>query len=312
MRRRLTTSRPLSDLHLELVSRITEQIRASPEAVGQVLREAPLSRSLSVSRTPVRAALRHLVEAGIVAARPRGGYVVLRNHKDPPDAQSEAGPYAGMLRDIVLKEIPQPASESWLMRRYGVDRGEIVRALRRLVREGLAEPMPGRGWSVIEFSSELMTRSYHLRIVLEPAILCAESYRPDQAPLQALRADHLRALGGLESRSPAELFELDAAFHEALARGSGNPMLVDLIRRQNRLRRLNEYVGYSRPERVRSSLLEHVAIIDRVLVGDCVSAAELLRAHLATSREQTLTHFAADLARIRARGLSLPNKTRGR
>ena len=63
--------------------------------------------------------------------------------------QNEAGSYARMLRDIVLNEIPRPTSESWLMRRYGADRGEIVRALRRLVREGLAEPLPGRGWNVI-------------------------------------------------------------------------------------------------------------------------------------------------------------------
>jgi DNA-binding GntR family transcriptional regulator len=288
-----------SALQSELVERIRELIRRDRSVARGRLRAATLSRALGVSRTPILAALQHLLLIGVLVRHPRGGYEVAQMPSLPAPSlggdTGQANLYGRLLRDIIMNEAPDAASESALMRHYRVGRGEILQVLRRLVREGLAEPLPGRGWTMLSINGEQLARSYHLRSLLEPAMLSDRAYRPDGEVLVRLRAEHGDALAGLSPDSPwQELFELDAGFHEALARGSGNEMIVDIVRRQNRLRRLAEFVGYCRLERVRASMQEHVAIIDALLAGDRDWAAALMRQHLAVSRRETEEHFDRD------------------
>lgn len=294
-----------SELQTELVSRIGEWIRNRDHERGIRVREAVLSRELGVSRTPIRAALQHLVSEGVLKPHELGGYTVLHmppvvlETMDPGD--SSAGPYGRMLRDIILSEMPDPATESALMRHYGVGRGEILQVLRRLVREGLAEPLPGRGWTVLKFDIEQMRKSYHLRYIIEPALLTDRDYTIDRAALERLKSDQQAALAGLSPSSPwRELFEIDAAFHEALARGSNNDLIVDIIRRQNHLRRLAEFFSYSRLERIRASMNEHISIIDALLDGDQAWASALMRQHLLISLTETEENFTRDLDAVRS------------
>lgn len=293
-----------SELQNELVSRIKDSILAHDQEAEGRIRESVLSRAIGVSRTPIRAALRHLVREGILQPHTQGGYSILQSPsrvaETMTNGEQTSGLYGRMLRDIILNEMPDPATEKALMRKYEAGRGEILRVLRRLVREGLAEPLPGRGWATIRFDGEQMSRSYHLRFILEPAMLLDGDYTVDREALQRLRSDHASALSTLSAQSPwHELFELDATFHETLARGSKNDLIIDIIRRQNRLRRLAEFFSYSRLERIRASMNEHVAIIDALLSGDAAWAAALLRQHLTISRTATEENFDKDLEVVR-------------
>jgi DNA-binding GntR family transcriptional regulator len=299
-----------SELQNELAGRIKELIRSHGQKIDGRIRESMLSRAMGVSRTPIRAALRHLVSEGILEPHTQGGYSILQSPsriaETMTSGQPTSGLYGRILRDIVLNEMPDPATEKALMRKYEVGRGEIIRVLRRLVREGLAEPLPGRGWATIRFDGEQMSRSYHLRYILEPAMLLDAEYSADNEALQRLRSDHVTALSTLSQQSPwHELFELDATFHETLACGSKNDLIVDIIRRQNRLRRLAEFFSYSRLERIRASMNEHVAIIDALLTGDAAWAAALLRQHLTISQTVTEENFNKDLEAVRTASSSL-------
>lgn len=293
-----------SELQTELVSRIGEWIRTQDRGDKIRVREAVLSRELGVSRTPIRAALQHLVGEGVLHPHELGGYTVL--HTPPVGADSmvpgdTVGLYGQMLRDIILSEVPDPATESALVRHYAAGRGEVLQVLRRLMREGLAEPLPGKGWTMLKFDSDQMLKSYHLRSIIEPALLVDRNYVIDRPALERLKADHQAALLTLsEDSSWREIFEFDATFHEVLARGSRNDLIVDIIRRQNRLRRLAEFFSYSRIERIRASMMEHVAMLDALLAGDQAWASALMRQHLTISRSETEEHFARDLEAVRS------------
>lgn len=294
-----------SDLQGELAERICSLIRQRPQELGERLREAVLSRELGVSRTPIRAALAHLVAEGIVEPDERGGYNVVRVPAIATSSTDRDEPvsslYARMLKDIIVNEMPEPATESAMMRRYVAGRGEVIRVVRRLVRDGLAEPLPGHGWTMMRLDSEQLARSYHLRAILEPALLVDRTYEPQFAALERLRNEHAIMLEKLSPDSPWQpLFEIDAAFHELLASGSGNEMVVDIVRRQNRLRRLAEYVSYGRLERIEESMREHMAIIDALLRDDRNWAAAMLRQHLSTSSAETTQNYGRDLEAVRA------------
>lgn len=296
------TKKLKSELQTELVSRISEWVRNQDPGDKIRVREAVLSRELGVSRTPIRAALQHLVSEGVLHPHELGGYTVLQMPPAAADTPGEeaAGLYGLLLRDIILNEVPAPATESALMRHYQAGRGEVLQVLRRLMREGLAEPLPGKGWTMLEFNSDQMLKSYHLRGIIEPALLIDRLYAIDRPALERLRADHQSALAALsEDSSWREIFEFDATFHEVVARGSRNDLIVDIIRRQNRLRRLAEFFSYSRIERIRASMLEHVAILDALLAGDQAWASALMRQHLMVSRAETEEHFARDLEAVR-------------
>ena len=78
-----------SELQTELVSRISEWIRNRDHERGARVSEAVLSRELGVSRTPIRAALQHLVGEGVLQAHDLGGYTVLQT---PPLAVESMEP----------------------------------------------------------------------------------------------------------------------------------------------------------------------------------------------------------------------------
>jgi DNA-binding GntR family transcriptional regulator len=293
-----------SDLQEELVTRILGLLR-SPSAVPlERMREAVLSRELGVSRTPIRAALQHLVRVGVLEPHPHGGYT---RGTAPPTirtARSTAKPgvslYGRIVRDIILNDMPEPASGKFLERRYSVGKGELSRVLRRLMREGLAEPSAGRGWRFMHFDAGQISRSYHLRIVLEPAIMLDRHFSMNPESLIRMKDEQQAALNSLGPNSLwPELFELDASLHETLAQGSGNELVAGIIRQQNNFRRLAEFFSYSRLDRIGASITEHIAILDALIAGDRRWASELMRQHLKESQRQTEEHIQHDLDTVR-------------
>lgn len=272
---------------------------------GVHINELAIAQSLGISRTPVRAALDHLRQEGILEHRPGEGYFLVRPLASIEEAgiSDAAGDelYDRILRDILEGTLGSTMSQNALIRRYGVRRGELNAALRRMVREGLAEPAFGHGWTFVQFSREIVRNGYRLRMILEPGALTETDYVVDREALTRLDAAHARVLDRLSgATSWNELFDLDARFHETLAAGSGNDLYVEIIQKQNRIRRLNEILGYERVERVRQSLSEHRGIIDSLLHEDPESAGLQMRQHLRRSLDQSLNHCERDLEDFRA------------
>ncbi len=279
-----------SNLHARLASQVLDYVRRNRLPAGTHLPEPALCARFNVSRTPVRAALALLEAQGYVERVPRRGYFTLKGGgagagDDLPEAEEDRL-YLQVAQDRVLKRLPPQNSEADLLRRYPVPRRVLTRVLERLLREGLAERRPGRGWtfSPVLDSKRVHDESYRFRRVIEPAALLEKGFRLDEAAAARSEEKHMRILSGaVRQVTPIELFEMNAEFHELLAASSGNRFFLEAIRQQNRLRRFVNYHWTYGAERVLETCREHMAVLHAVKAGDLGWASSLLRRHLEVS-----------------------------
>jgi DNA-binding GntR family transcriptional regulator len=116
------------------------------------------------------------------------------------------------------------------------------------------------------------------------------TFKIDWDVLQRLCEEHLKLIGQVSRRRPVDrgwIYDLDASFHEIIATFSGNAFLIQAIQKQNRLRRLIEYGGYTRLERVKTWAKEHLAILDALQREQFERTAECMRCHLTNAMHAT-------------------------
>jgi len=286
-----------SKLQRDLLPRILEMIRQDALVPGQRLPEAAFARRLQVSRTPVRAALRHLAERGVIAALPNGGHALSRPASEIAESEYAAASAdldaycVAIARDRVAGALPLQASEADMMRRYDIGRPLLLRVLNKLAGVGLVERRPGHGWHFSPLNDEAaISESYAFRRIIEPAALLETGFAPDPAWLAEMRRRHEAMLARPWSETASvALFEMNCEFHEGLIAACGNRFLVLALQQQSRLRRYANYSWRYGPERVAVSCREHLEIIARLEAGEREIAAVLLRRHLDRAREVSLS-----------------------
>jgi len=292
---RVRKSRP-SRLQVQTARQIVALVRRERLPPGYHLTEEALAARFGVSRTPIRAALAMLATNGFLSARRHQGYFLAQNYEqvdasmDLPASAGEAI-YMRIGRDRVRNRLAQRFTETEMMRRYGVSRSLILSVLARMSEEGLVRRGQGREWVFLPYlnSSDEQQASYQFRLTLEPSGLLLPSFKLDTAALERVRRRHLDLISARPlTCSSAELFEVDAGFHEMLARMSGNSFFTAAIEQQNRLRRLIEYSGYRDGSRRREWCREHIEVIEALLADKRQRAAELLEQHLRNAQRQLL------------------------
>jgi len=277
-----------SPLQTELARQILARIGQEGLAAGAPVRELTLARAFGVSRTPVRAALGVLAELGYVQLQPGRGFVLRRKvGGGQPPARLPRSPldqlYDGLMADRARGTLPAEVFEAELMPRYGVSRGALRRVLMKLADDGLVKRQRGHGWRFAETfeSMQAVIESYRFRLVIECAGLREPSFAADLAELRQLREAHNEFLRGGEL-DPRRWFDTNSRFHETVSAWSGNRFLLEAMRRQNALRRMDEYRVFPRlsQRRIVQSSQEHNAILDAIEAGDLAWAATLLHRHL--------------------------------
>lgn len=284
-----------TDLQLEVAAQIAESVRRRGLQHGERVTERTLATELGVSRSPVRAALRLLVQSGVMRREgERGGYVIVGDAWAtgvPPMPMVESAAerlYMTLARDRLAGRLDGRVTEADLLRRYAVPHAMLVKTLLRLMHEGVVQRGRGRGWTFLPMIDDETSdwASYEFRLAIEPAALRSAAFRVDAARLERSAATHRELIARrLEGISPAELFDINAELHEMLAAFSGNPFFLEAIRQQNRSRRLLELESFHEPERMRASCAEHLRILDAVEAGDREWAASLMIDHLKTSQQ---------------------------
>lgn len=274
-----------SALQRQLAQSIASHIREAGLQAGDPVNQLAIAEKLGVSRTPVRAALAHLADIGLVSQKGRGVTVV-----DPTIVPVADEPVPGV--DALIQslsrawrtgQLPHDVTEAELMRRHHTSRLDVAAALKRLADLGLVMRKPGFGWRFLDQSDtpEARAASYRFRLAIEPAALLEPDYRLDSAWLTHMRERHRQFMAQRwhESHSVA-FFEMNAEFHLGLVSASGNRFFTQAMQQQNSLRRLRNYSWTYGDERVQVSCADHLGIIAALETGDRAKAAGRLKAHL--------------------------------
>ena len=273
-------------LQQEIAERILQLVRDDALAAGAWLNENATARRLGVSRTPVRAALDHLAEQGVVRRHLNKGIEIL---KLPAAGDSVLPPEEidlAMVRLAHEREnglLPDEVSELEVMRRYELGRPEAQKLLARLADLDMVERKPGYGWRFLHEPRDqrLREESYRFRLIIEPMAMLEPGFHLDPGWIAEMRARHAETLRQpwRESSSVA-FYEMNADFHEGLAAATGNRYFHSAVRRQNQLRRLSNYDWDHGFERVQVNCTEHLGMLDHLEAGENEVASALMRTHL--------------------------------
>jgi GntR family transcriptional regulator, transcriptional repressor for pyruvate dehydrogenase complex len=209
-----------------------------------------------------------------------------------------------LVEDIAARKLA-PGSmlppEAELVERYGVSRPSIREALRTLEGHGLIrmKPGPGGGPVVTDLGPSDYARTstffFHVlgvtlrdlaesRMILDPLFARIAAERRDGEVMERLErfvAD--------EPTEPQERHDA-IAFHDALACGTGNPVL-DLFAGALQALYIERTHSATTPRDLDASRAHHVAIAEAILRGDGAQAEALMRAHTAALVRDVLERF---------------------
>lgn len=286
---------PLSALQTRVVRDIISYARREDLGEGSPLREAFIANVVGTSRFPVQIALTHLEKLGVVRHVKHRGYFLaspahsLAHIARKSSSAAEDPLYIRIVELRLSRQLYDKVTESELIRLFRTSRNALRRVLSRIQQEGWIVRRAGHGWSFLPLidSMEAYEESYIFRLAVEPAGILSATFKPGTSALEACRREQeFIAEGGYRTMTATELFEANARFHEAIAASCGNRFILQAVRHVNQLRRLVEYLQAKERLPRKTQANEHLAILDKILRGDFLSAATTMRTHLEGARKQ--------------------------
>lgn len=199
---------------------------------------------------------------------------------------------------IVEGEIPPGSkiSEPVLAARYGISRGPLREAMRRLESTNLVDRKPNVGARVITLSSHQLLEIYVIREALEGMAARLAAQQMSDAAIADLQ--HLLAQHRAEIAQNGQTYfqqEGDLDFHFRIVQGSGNRRLIDILCNDlYHLARMYRCQFGMKSNRVRDAIKEHELIADAIAEHDGELAEWLMRRHIRLSRRAVERRLAAE------------------
>lgn len=171
-----------------------------------------------------------------------------------------------------------------LAARFGVSATPVREAMLDLVREGLVDTMPNKGFRVTEVSERQLDEYTQIRELIEIPVVVGLAHTAERDRLEELRP---RAEQIVEAAARGDLIgylEADKQFHLALLALAGNEHLVavvDDLRKRSRLFGLHELAEGGKLE---TSAREHLELLDALIAGDEEAVRRCITHHLSHVR----------------------------
>lgn len=284
-----------SRLQSGLAQRILQHLKAQDARPGFHLIETELCAAFGVSRTPVRGALQLLAAQGWIRPHETRGMVLAKplgavSDETPPEDDEDNRLFAALAAARDKGTLPDRFTQQELVRRTHASTSAVLRVLRQLADLGLVERRPGNGWAFGSNgdTARALAESYTFRRALEPAMLLQPSFRLDRVWAERSRAAHLKLRQKPWKAGDGALFDdLNADFHDQLARCSGNRYMRMAVERQTALRRFLSHQWDYPMEQVHAAIDDHLEILAALEAGYADKASALMLHHLTQSASQS-------------------------
>ncbi|GAA5543593.1 GntR family transcriptional regulator [Brucella sp. NBRC 113783] len=177
---------------------------------------------------------------------------------------------------------------------FGVSRIPIREALVQLEAEGFVQIHTHKGAIVAQLTVDDAIDIFDARLVLEPSILRQAIAKASEEDVHRVNEALLNYERGVAAEfSPAQLSDLNWAFHKALSASSGRwrslSVLSSLYKSADRYLRLQ----IDSREARQNALHDHRAIAAAFEVGDGVLAQKLLSKHISNARDDVTKNLKA-------------------
>lgn len=227
------------------------------------------------------------------------------NGNSPLNREEVSGPLADVVYDKVLDAIYQgrlaPGSvvnEAALAQEFGVSRGPVREAVRRLQGIQLVTREPYMKARVVTMSVEAAVELFQLRMALEGMACHLATKRMSHAEIDGLLAevelDHERRIGG---GSPVpRVFDL----HERIVRACGNSRIINaLCGDLYHLLRIYRRHSGAVLERKEEAYAEHWQLLRAMKSRDADLAESLMRAHIGRAAQHLSQQLDAEPKPVR-------------
>jgi DNA-binding GntR family transcriptional regulator len=199
--------------------------------------------------------------------------------------------YARILEAITDRTLPpgHRIRQNEFAEKLGVSRQPVSHALHLLHRQGLLAESGRRGFEVTQLDPARIRQLYEVRGAMDAlaARLAAGRVKSDAAGRKQLEAA-LQAGRGTDKTTPlSQLIALDVAFHSAIYRLAGNPVIEETIAPQWPHMRRSMAAVLTELDYRDSAWTEHQAIAAHILAGNAKAAEAAALAHAQTAGHKT-------------------------
>jgi DNA-binding GntR family transcriptional regulator len=190
--------------------------------------------------------------------------------------------------DIVRGSLPPGAAldESELARRFSVSRTPVREAIRMLAASGLVEVRAHRAAVVARPTPNQLAGMFEVMAELESLCAGFAAERMSGAERQALETAHEKLRVLIQSGDPQSYHEINEAFHGAIYAGAHNSYLAELtLATRGRVQPFRR-AQFRNLGRLANSHVEHDRVVQTILRGERVLAAQAMYAHIITVRDE--------------------------
>jgi len=203
-----------------------------------------------------------------------------------PERQTLSDQVFNELKEAIIKgDLAQGSkiTEDEIAKKYGISRGPLREAIRRLEGLRLLVRKPHAGTRVVTLTHSMMEEIYTVREALEgmSARLAATRMSDDEvAELRQLLENHESTIDQSQGKEYFQR-EGDLDFHFRIAQASNNQWLMDLLSSElYQLLRMCRHRSSQTPERPLRALQEHKQIAEAIAQRDPELAELLMRRHI--------------------------------
>ena len=186
---------------------------------------------------------------------------------------------------IISGELAQGSkiTEDDLAKKYGISRGPLREAIRKLESLRLLVRIPHAGTRVVTLTLQMIEEIYIVREALEGMSARLAALQMSDAEIQELQQLLDTHESNIEKSAGKEYFqrEGDLDFHYCIAKASKNEWLMQLLGSElYQLLRMCRYRSSQAPERPLAALAEHKQIVAAIASHDAELAELLMRRHI--------------------------------